>query len=91
MLALGGFAYDALSQLPGGEWAAEARDGPPSLTASSRLPPLAARSTATRRRGRWLPGRCCARYHPSQRNVFTGLLTAEMFDDRARSGARARR
>jgi uracil-DNA glycosylase family 4 len=67
-LALGAFAYDALSKTPP---VAGALPKPrPRFAHGAEVPltgPLA---------GRWI---VCS-YHPSQRNVFTGLLTAEMLD-----------
>jgi uracil-DNA glycosylase family 4 len=70
LLALGAFAYEALWRLP------EARPGPVAKRArfahgvELSLPALAARRPRT----------LLCSYHPSQRNVFTGLLSAEMFD-----------
>lgn len=67
-VALGGFAYDALSKTP------------PVAGGLPKPRPPFAHGTEIRLSGheeaKWL---LCS-YHPSQRNVFTGLLTAAMFD-----------
>jgi uracil-DNA glycosylase family 4 len=82
VLALGGFAYEALWQLAevsGGRGTRRARFA---HGLELGLPPLA--PPAPERRAGAGAGRArtllCS-YHPSQRNVFTGLLTAEMFDE----------
>lgn len=69
ILVLGAFAFDALLH-----------EGGLSVPATEKRQKFA--------HGQWLrasvQGRdlaVVASYHPSQRNVFTGLLTAEMFDD----------
>lgn len=68
-LALGAFAYEALARTP------------PIAEALPGRRPRFAHGTEIRlggsERQRWL---LCS-YHPSQRNVFTGLLTATMFDE----------
>ncbi len=71
LLALGSFALDALWRLPlvsGGVTGRRPR--------FAHGAELALAPTGPGRPGRAL---LCS-YHPSQRNVFTGLLTAEMFD-----------
>ncbi|EQD43433.1 Uracil-DNA glycosylase superfamily protein, partial [mine drainage metagenome] len=77
-LALGAFAYDALLRTSpvAGAIARPKRRFAHGLEIELDLPEKSHR--------RWL---VCT-YHPSQRNVFTGLLSAAMFDDvlrRARS------
>ena len=71
LLALGAFAYEALWRLP------EGGGGPgrprPRFAHGLELP-LAPLAGAERRT-------LVCSYHPSQRNVFTGLLRAEMFDE----------
>ncbi len=67
-LALGAYGYEALWRLSG-----IARPGGRPKFAHGLEIPLAADAAG---RARTL---ICS-YHPSQRNVFTGLLTAEMFD-----------
>jgi len=82
LLALGAFAYEALCRLPeGGGGCGEKRERFAHGLALP-LPPLepgAAGGRGDTRAGR--PRTLLCSYHPSQRNVFTGLLTAEMFDD----------
>jgi len=68
-LALGAFAYASLTKIPPATRAV-ARPKPPFAHG------LEVRLSAASSGVRWL---LCS-YHPSQRNVFTGLLTAEMFD-----------
>jgi uracil-DNA glycosylase family 4 len=70
LLALGAFAYEALWRLPesGGGTGPKRQRFAHGLEVA--LPPLAAAQTRT----------LLCSYHPSQRNVFTGLLSAEMFD-----------
>jgi len=68
-LALGAFAYEALARTPP---LAEALTGRRPRFAHGIEMPLGGSDHP-----RWL---LCS-YHPSQRNVFTGLLTAAMFDD----------
>jgi uracil-DNA glycosylase family 4 len=68
-LALGAFAYGALARTP-----------PVTEALTGRRPPFAHGTEiplGQPDRQRWL---LCS-YHPSQRNVFTGLLTAAMLDD----------
>lgn len=71
LLALGAFAYDALRRLPETQPAADtspaAGRGAPKFAHGLEVPVSGDRTLL------------CS-YHPSQRNVFTGLLTAEMFD-----------
>jgi len=82
VLALGGFAYEALRRLPevgGGLGRAQGRFAH-GLELS--LPPLATPPAGTRGpAGAGAPRMLLCSYHPSQRNVFTGLLTPEMFDE----------
>lgn len=67
-LALGAFAFDALGRTaPVSAWMPAAR---PRFAHGLEVP------LCSPDRSRWL---LCS-YHPSQRNVFTGLLTADMFD-----------
>ena len=71
LLALGAFAYEALWRLPevgGGRRLRRERFAHGLEVA---LPPF----------GDMHPRTLLCSYHPSQRNVFTGLLTAEMFDE----------
>jgi len=80
LLALGGFAYQALLRLAevgSGEKRERFAHG-----LEIALPPLASLSENKRGRTRAGPPRTllCS-YHPSQRNVFTGLLTPQMFDE----------
>ncbi len=73
VLALGAFALDALWRLPG---ISAGPVGPRPRFAHGLEVPLSAERTLL-----------CS-YHPSQRNVFTGLLTPAMFDTvLARAGA----
>jgi uracil-DNA glycosylase len=68
VIALGAFAYDTLSRTP-----------PLAGSLPKPKPPFAHGAELFMAGGmspRWL---LCS-YHPSQRNVFTGLLTAAMFD-----------
>jgi len=67
-LALGAFAYESLLRIPS---VAGGVAKPRRRFAHGLAVPLAGQSGR-----RWL---VCS-YHPSQRNVFTGLLTGEMFD-----------
>ncbi|HXY44961.1 MAG TPA: uracil-DNA glycosylase [Acidimicrobiales bacterium] len=67
-LALGAFAYEAISRTPPVAGALPAHR--PRFSHGCEI------GLSTPGRPRWL---LCS-YHPSQRNVFTGLLTPEMFD-----------
>jgi uracil-DNA glycosylase len=67
-LALGAFAYDALSRTP------------PAAGALPRPRPRFAHGAEVPLSGRLEGRRLLCSYHPSQRNVFTGLLTPAMFD-----------
>jgi uracil-DNA glycosylase len=80
VLALGGFAYDALLRLAevGGGLGRKQERFAHGLELP--LPPLATPSARSRADAGARRTLLCS-YHPSQRNVFTGLLTAEMFDD----------
>ena len=69
LLALGAFAYEALWRLPECSGVVKRKREPFSHGLEIELPPLGE-----------LPRTLLCSYHPSQRNVFTGLLTAEMFD-----------
>ena len=81
LLALGAFAYEALGRLP----EAGARSGQKRerfahglelhLRTPEELAPDEQGHSAA-----FGPRTLLCSYHPSQRNVFTGLLTAEMFD-----------
>jgi uracil-DNA glycosylase len=70
LLALGAFAYEALWRLPEAAGVLGSRRERFGHGLELPLPPLAARHPRT----------LLCSYHPSQRNVFTGLLTADMFD-----------
>jgi uracil-DNA glycosylase len=70
LLALGAFAYEALCRLPEGGVGLGAKRARFAHGLELPLTPCAAGARTL----------LCS-YHPSQRNVFTGLLTAEMFDD----------
>lgn len=67
-LALGAFAYDALSKTP------------PVAGALPRPRPPFAHGAEVRLRGHLEGSWLVCSYHPSQRNVFTGLLTSAMLD-----------
>jgi uracil-DNA glycosylase family 4 len=79
LLALGAFAYEALWRLAEGQWGRRARFAHGLEVA---LPPPGVPAQGTRGQARTNFSRTlvCS-YHPSQRNVFTGLLTEKMFDD----------
>lgn len=70
LLALGAFAYEALWRLAEGGGGPGERRPRFAHGLELPLPPLAAPHPRT----------LLCSYHPSQRNVFTGLLSAEMFD-----------
>ena len=81
LLALGAFAYEALWRLPevGGGLGEKRERFAHGLELP--LPPLRAPSIEDRGRSpNQGPRMLMCSYHPSQRNVFTGLLTTEMFD-----------
>ena len=75
-LALGSYAFDAIRRLP---WVRGRLSGRFAHGAELVLDPAESRHP---------PSVVLCTYHPSQRNVFTGLLTPEMFSDVL---ARARR
>jgi uracil-DNA glycosylase len=77
LLALGAFAYEALWLLPEVGERAGGRREPFAHGLEVPLAPLDTASGHVRVSG---PRTLLCSYHPSQRNVFTGLLTAEMFD-----------
>ena len=82
LLALGGFAYEALRRLAevGGGLGRKRERFAHGLELP--LPPLAKPPTGSRgHAGAGDPRTLLCSYHPSQRNVFTGLLTADMFDE----------
>jgi uracil-DNA glycosylase len=68
VLALGGFAFEALL-----------RDGPLTLDGGLRRPKFA-HGLEVAARSEFGEVTLVTSYHPSQRNVFTGLLTPAMFD-----------
>jgi uracil-DNA glycosylase family 4 len=70
LLALGAFAYEALWRIPEATGELGRRRERFAHGLEGALPPA---GTAPVRK-------LLCSYHPSQRNVFTGLLTAEMFD-----------
>jgi uracil-DNA glycosylase family 4 len=78
-LALGAFAYDALARTPpvAGPLAA----GPLAAGPLAAGRPRFAHGLEVELTGLGRPGWLLCSYHPSQRNVFTGLLTPAMFDD----------
>ncbi len=82
LLALGGFAYQALLQLTEASPEPGRKRQPFEHGLEIPLPPLAALRQSGRGKTGTGPSRTllCS-YHPSQRNVFTGLLTAQMFDE----------
>ena len=71
LLALGAFAYEALWRLPECTGAGRLKRPRFAHGLEVELPPSP----------QGLPRVLVCSYHPSQRNVFTGLLSAEMFDD----------
>lgn len=75
LLALGAFAFDALlrQELVGAALARAAGDRRPRFSHGLELELAPLRSGGP-------PRTLLCTYHPSQRNVFTGLLTAEMID-----------
>jgi uracil-DNA glycosylase family 4 len=70
LLALGAFAYEALWHIPEVTWALGQRRERFAHGLEVRLPASTCGLDRT----------LLCSYHPSQRNVFTGLLTTEMFD-----------
>ena len=81
LLALGAFAYEALWRLPeGGGRPTEKRERF-AHGLELALPPLGGLAPDERGRPKArAPRTLLCSYHPSQRNTFTGLLSAEMFD-----------
>jgi uracil-DNA glycosylase len=81
LLALGAFAYEALWRLPeGGGRPTEKRERF-AHGLELALPPLGGLAPDERGRPQARgPRTLLCSYHPSQRNTFTGLLSAEMFD-----------
>jgi uracil-DNA glycosylase len=81
LLALGAFAYEALWRLPeGGDRPKGKRER---FSHGLELPLPATRWLADDAQALLQtegPRMLLCSYHPSQRNVFTGLLTTEMFD-----------
>jgi uracil-DNA glycosylase family 4 len=81
LLALGAFAYESLWRLPDGAGRPKGRRERFAHGLEVPLSPnrgLASDERAHAQVGG--PRTLLCSYHPSQRNVFTGLLTAEMFD-----------
>ena len=81
LLALGAFAYEALWRLEEGGGGAARRRERFAHGLELPLPPLQAPAHPRGHAGAGAPRTLLCSYHPSQRNVFTGLLTAPMFDD----------
>jgi len=81
LLALGAFAYEALGRLPEGRGNADQKKERFAHGLEVTLPPLSGSAPVEQVRPNARgPRTLLCSYHPSQRNVFTGLLTAEMFD-----------
>jgi uracil-DNA glycosylase family 4 len=82
LVALGAFAYEALWRLPEGGRGLSKKRERFAHGLELPLPPLRETAVGGGDHARHSGDRTllCS-YHPSQRNVFTGLLTAEMFDD----------
>jgi uracil-DNA glycosylase len=79
LLALGAFAYEALTRLAESQVAHAERRERFAHGLELELLPLKA-PDASGPHVKDAPRTLLCSYHPSQRNVFTGLLTAEMFD-----------
>ncbi len=79
LLALGAFAYEALWRLPGLAGTTDRKRVRFAHGLELPVAPYQGRPRGAQARPEGPRTLLCS-YHPSQRNVFTGLLTAEMFD-----------